>query len=715
MSDSASGSHSSKRQEDEVLGRAFDLRLTRRLLRFLAPYKLLFAGCVALTVLLAGIQLVIPYLSKVAIDAFMTPPWTVATGVEAPDGAGAVVYGNDSFLIDTRAVDADIVNRWERSGNLSDARYVWVGPRDARLDELADFPGIGEAVGGGVLLSVEDLRELPTDAVNSVRQTDINGILRLVGWFIFLLVTRFVFGVLQVYYLQFTGQRVMYDMRREIFAHILRLPLSFFDRTPVGRLVTRVTNDVAAINEMFTSTLVSLFRDVFLLVGVMVVMFQLEWRLALAVLVLFPVIVVAAWQFRNRVRSAYREVRKKVAQLNAYLQESISGMRIVQVFVQEHRANQQFADINGDKYNADMRQMLTFAVFRPLMSFLSSFAVAVVIWYGGRNVLYGVLTLGALTAFIQYVRMLFEPVIHLSEGYNVLQGAMASSERIFRLLDEPIEDPGEAGRTPAESEGRIEFRDVWFAYHGEDWILKGVSFVVEPGQRVAIVGPTGSGKTTIIRLLLRLYPIQKGTILYDGVPIDELDLSFLRAQMSVVLQDVFLFSGDILDNIRLREQEAISEQQAIAAARYVSAEFIEQLPNGYRAEVKERGVTLSVGERQLLSFARAVAFDPRVLVLDEATASIDSHTESLIQRSLHRIMEGRTSLVIAHRLSTIRESDNILVIHQGCLVEQGTHVALLAAEGLYAALHRLQFEPVSPEIRQPSADVSGHLDSAFPA
>ena len=710
MSDSAS--RSSKRHEDDVLGRAFDLRLTRRLLRFLAPYKLLFAGCVALAVLLAGVALVIPYLSKVAIDAFMTPSWAVVTEVEAPDGADVVILESDSLLIDTRTVDAGTLDGWERSGKLSDARYVWVGPGDARLDELADFPGIGEAVGGGVLLSVEDLRALPTDGVTAVRQTDIAGILRLVGWFIFLLVTRFAFGVLQVYYLQFTGQRVMYDMRREIFAHILRL--SFFDRTPVGRLVTRVTNDVAAINEMFTSTLVSLFRDVFLLVGVMAVMFQLEWRLALAVLVLFPVIVVAAWQFRNRVRSAYREVRKKVAQLNAYLQESISGMRIVQVFVQEHRANQRFADINSDKYNADMRQMLTFAVFRPLMSFLSSFAVAVVIWYGGRNVLYGTLTLGALTAFIQYVRMLFEPVIHLSEGYNVLQGAMASSERIFRLLDEPIEDPGQAGRAPAESVGRIEFRDVWFAYNGEDWILKGVSFVVEPGQRVAIVGPTGSGKTTIIRLLLRLYPIQKGTILYDGVPIDELDLSFLRAQMSVVLQDVFLFSGDILENIRLREQEAISEQQAIAAARYVSAEFIEQLPNGYRAEVKERGVTLSVGERQLLSFARAVAFDPRVLVLDEATASIDSHTESLIQRSLHRIMEGRTSLVIAHRLSTIRESDNILVIHQGRLVEQGTHASLLAAEGLYAALHRLQFETVPYAIPESPADPSGRLDPAFP-
>ena len=485
-----------ERHEDDVLGRAFDLRLTRRLLRFLAPYKALFAGCVALTVLLAGIQLVIPYISKVAIDSFMTPPWAIVTGAESPSGDAAVSVGSDAFLIDTRTVDASILKTWETAGNLADERYIWVAPDDDRLGELAEHSDIGVPVGGGVLLSGDDLRALPTDVVDALRQADISGVLRLVGLFFFLLLARFAFGVLQVYYLQLTGQRVMYDMRREIFAHILRLPLSFFDRTPVGRLVTRVTNDVAAINEMFTSTLVSLFRDVFLVAGVMVVMFQLEWHLALAILILFPVIVVAAWQFRNRVRSAYREVRKKIAQLNAYLQESISGMRIVQVFVQEHRANRQFSEINNAKYGADMRQMLTFAVFRPLMSFLSAFAVAVVIWYGGRNVLYGTLTLGALTAFIQYVGMLFEPVIRLSEGYNVLQAAMASSERIFRLLDEPIEDQGQAAQTShpegtnrsgwesgsgprSRSAGKIEFRDVWFAYRDEDWILKGVSFVVD--------------------------------------------------------------------------------------------------------------------------------------------------------------------------------------------------------------------------------------------
>ncbi|HDL84830.1 MAG TPA: ABC transporter ATP-binding protein, partial [Candidatus Acetothermia bacterium] len=387
-------------------------------------------------------------------------------------------------------------------------------------------------------------------------------------------------------------------------------------------------------------------------------------------------------------RSAYREVRRQIARLNANLQESISGMRIIQLFVQEIKANKRFGKINVDKYRASMRQLITFAVFRPLMSFLSSFAVALVIWYGGRNVLQGSLSLGALTAFIQYVRMLFQPILELSQGYNVLQGAMAASERIFILLDEPEEDRGGTGKIE-NLHGKIEFRHVWFAYKGEDWVLKDVSFAATPGSRVAIVGPTGSGKTTIIRLLLRMYQIQKGEILLDGVPIEQLDLGFLRSRMAVVLQDVFLFSGDIMGNIRLWSQ--ISEEEAVEAARFANAGFVESLPEGYKTEVKERGVTLSVGERQLLSFARAVAFKPQILVLDEATASIDSQTEDVIQRSLEKIMENRTSIVIAHRLSTIRNSDKIIVLHNGKVVEEGTHAELIAMHGLYAALHAMQF------------------------
>ena len=674
--------------EDEILGKAFDARLMRRLLGFLTPYRALFTISIFLTVVIAGIQLIIPYISKTAIDSYMTLSHGIVTLDLAPTEGDPIDLGDGRYLVETQAVHPETRRDWEIAGVLSNKRYLLIeaGTDEARYVE--EHPAVFLPVSGGWIASEADLKGLPTGDLERLRGSAVAGIVRLAALFVIVLLTRFLFSVFQVYVLQYTGQRVMYDMRRGLFAHILRLPLRFFDRSPVGRLVTRVTNDVNAINEMFTSMLVNVFSNVFLVLGILIVMFQLEWRLALVILALFPFIVIAAWQFRNRARIAYREVRRQIARMNAYLQESFSGMRIIQVFVQEWKANERFTDINQAKYVAQMRQMLTFAVFRPLMSFLSSFAIALVIWYGGFNVLRGSLSLGALTAFIQYVRMLFEPVLHLSEGYNVLQAAMASSERIFRLLDEE-EEGTSRGETLGDIQGRIEFKDVWFAYNEDEWVLKGVSFTADPGQHVAIVGPTGSGKTTIIRILLRMYPLQKGQILLDGVPIERLDLAYLRSQMAVVLQDVFLFAGDIMDNVKLRSQ--IADEKAIEAARFVNADFVEDLPNGYHTEVKERGVTLSVGERQLLSFARAVAFDPTVLVLDEATASIDSHTEDLIQRSLHKIMEGRTSIVIAHRLSTIREADKIIVLHQGKLVEQGTHRELLDRDGLYAALHSLQF------------------------
>lgn len=520
------------------------------------------------------------------------------------------------------------------------------------------------------------------------------GILRLSMFFLGLLIMRLLFSYIQVYALQYTGQKVMFDMRTEIFSRLMKLPTKFFDKNPVGRLVTRATNDVAAINEMYSAVLVNLFKDVFLIVGIVIVMFVVNWKLAGLILLLFPIMFVVTFEFRKRVRDAYRQIRIKLAMLNAYLAENISGMRITQLFVQEMHSKEKFENINDQEFRAQLRHVHIFAFFQPIIHQMSSIAVGMILWIGGLDVLAGVITVGSLVQFLMYEGMLFQPIRDLAEKYNILQGAMASSERIFLLLDE--EEEQYEGDSLSKAMGRIEFRDVWFSYRDkpeevQDWVLRGVSFIAEPGDRIAIVGPTGSGKTTIISLLLRLYEIQKGQILLDGIDINDLHLQALRSQMAVVLQDVFLFSGDIMGNIKLQD-EKIPTKKAIDASRFVQADsFIQDLPDTYQAEVKERGATLSVGQRQLLAFARAITFDPKILILDEATANIDSRTESIIQDSIEKILKGRTSIVIAHRLSTIKDSSQILVLQKGRICERGTHDELFARKGLYHALYTLQF------------------------
>ena len=509
------------------------------------------------------------------------------------------------------------------------------------------------------------------------------------------------------------GQRVMEDLRGQIFRHLQRLELAFFDRNPGGRLRTRVTSDVEALNEMFTSGVVTIFGDLFTIGAIVTAMLVLDWRLALVTFTVLPLVFASAWLFRTRVRRAYRDIRVRLARINAFLQERITGMAVIQLFRQEERTFQRFAGINADHRNAHLRSITYYALFFPAVELLAAVAMALIIWYGGSEALRGTMTVGTIAAFLQYARRFFRPIQDLSEKYNILQSAMASSERIFKLLDrEPaaVEARPELPHRPAGGTddgprsisrgGRIEFRHVWFRYEevdpatparNADWVLRDVSFVIEAGQRVAIVGATGAGKSTLINLLMRFYAPQRGAILLDGVDIAGLPASEVRGRMGLVLQDVYLFSDSVRRNIDLG-RPAVADAAVRASARRVGVEpYIERLAEGFDQALGERGSNLSAGERQLLSFARALAGDPDILLLDEATSAVDSEIEAQIERALEELMAGRTSLVIAHRLSTIRNANRILVLHHGEVRETGSHDELLALDGLYARLHRLQF------------------------
>jgi ATP-binding cassette, subfamily B, multidrug efflux pump len=590
-------------QDDDVVGKAYDGRLMRRLLGYLRPYRLNAALALSAIIANSMLQLAQPYLMKLAID-----------------------------------------------------RYI-----PAR---------------------------------------DLDGVNRIALWYFCILAGGFLLEFTQTWLLQTTGQRIMFDMRMQIYRYLQRLDLRFYDRNPVGRLMTRVTTDVDVINDMFTSGVVSIFGDVFTLAGIMIVMLSMDWRLALVSFAVLPLIVFVTQWFRKHVRESYRTVRQLIARINAYLQEHITGMGTVQLFRREARAYSHFERINEEHRRANVDSIFYYSVFYPAIEVIGALASALAIWYGGRSVLQGSLTLGSLVAFLLYSQRFFRPISDMSEKFNILQAAMASSERIFKLLDEPITlaNPATpASVAPERRAGHIVFEHVWFAYNptdaGEpDWVLKDVSFEVRPGERVGIVGATGAGKSTLINLLLRFYDVSRGRILVDGADVRELDLHALRALFSLVLQDVHLFSGTIADNIRLGDT-GISDEAVRRAAAAVHADvFVARLPGGFASPVAERGATLSVGQKQLLSFARALAFDPRILVLDEATSSVDTETEILIRDALHVLMSGRTTIAIAHRLSTIQDMDKILVLHKGQLRESGTHQELLAHRGIYFTLYQLQYK-----------------------
>lgn len=512
-------------------------------------------------------------------------------------------------------------------------------------------------------------------------------------YFIGAIILGFIFNFFQIYILTYTGQTIIYNLRQQVFTHLQKMSISFFDRNPVGRLVTRVTNDTETLNDMYTNVLVSLLKDISLLLGTVIIMFQLNVKLSLVVLTVVPILIPMTLIFRIKVRLIYRQVRVALARINSMLSENIAGIKIIQIFNREKEKLNEFEKANNDYKKALIGEVVISGVFRPLIEMLSGFCIALIVWYGGGKVISGAIQFGVLYAFINYVGYFFQPVNDLAEKYNILQSAMASLERIFAILDTPPElDDGIVCTDKKLFKGNIEFKNVWFAYKNEDWVLRDVSFSVPAGQTVAIVGATGAGKTSIINLINRFYEIQKGEILIDGTKTREIQKECLRRNIGVVLQDVFMFGGTIKDNIRLNEEE-ISDADIKTASEYVNAsKFIDSLPSKYEEEVMERGATFSSGQRQLLAFARTLAFDPSILILDEATASIDTETELLIQDALSKLTKNRTTIVIAHRLSTIQHADNIIVLHKGKIREMGNHQELLAKRGMYYNLYQLQYK-----------------------
>ncbi|MGD1213637.1 MAG: ABC transporter ATP-binding protein [Terriglobales bacterium] len=631
-------------QEEEVLGKAYDGRLMRRLLTYLRPYKWHVVVALAAIILKSGADVLGPFLTKIAIDKYLA---------KSPNS------------------------------------HSWIG------DRLSDAP--------------------------------LTGIAQIGGLYVGILVFTFALEFVQTYLMQWTGQKVMFDLRRQIFRHLQHMHVGFFDKNPVGRLVTRVTTDVDALNEMFTAGVVSIFEDVFVLAGIIFIMMKMNWKLALITFAVLPLIVYATMIFRDKVRDSYRRIRTAIARINSFLQEAVSGMLVLQLFNREKRAFNKFSDINASHMEAFKDAIMAYAVYYPVVEILSAIAIASIIWWGGNDVIRGIASIGVLVAFMQYAQRFFRPIQDLSEKYNILQSAMAAGERVFKLLDTKIEVTSPAIAKQPQGPGRIEFDHVWFAYGNKvaaekpadsssrlgpfdfaqgrlaeapvptqanepDWVLRDVNFVLEPGETIAVVGHTGAGKTTLISLLMRFYEVQRGAVRIDGVDIKEMNLDELRSRFGVVLQDPFLFSGTVAGNIRLgtaRIQDADVEQ---AAEDVNLADFIRSLPGGFKEEVRERGSTLSTGQKQLISFARALAHSPKILILDEATSSVDTETEFRVRDALNRMVEGRTALIIAHRLSTIQRADKIIVMHKGQVRETGSHQQLLAQRGIYYKLYQLQYK-----------------------
>ncbi len=688
--------HGSPFVEDAAGGKLYDRDLIRRLLRYVKPHRRLIFLAMFFMIVTAGIELLIPYITKVGIDNYLaklyqiySAPVAVCTEFveSSQDTTDFIPVSADTLLLVRKAaldrMDPSERVEMEEEGTLSRETY-YLFPED-RYNGIA-----GSVIDGYWLVPERELSSVPISVIVDVRGDDIAGVSRLAWLLGLLILISLAAGYGHVMTLVIAGQRSMFDVRTELFRHIQRLSLNFYSQNPIGRLVTRVTNDIEALNEMFTAVLVNLVKDVILIVGTAIILFLLNWRLALVSLAVTPIFIIITVIFRVKARGAYRLVRKFLAKLNSRLSEDLSGIKIVQVFRQEKRRRDEYQETNKNYFKANMKQMVIFGVFRPLIEITASVGIALVLVYGGGSVLTGALTIGALVAFISYVRQMFQPLADISQKYNIMQSAMAAGERIFGILDTEPEITDKSSAKDTTLTGTIEFDNVSFSYENDKKVLRHISFKVEAGKSVALVGPTGAGKTSIISLLCRFYDVDSGRILLDGIDLRDLPVQALRQSISIVLQDAFIFSRSIEDNIRLG-QNLTKEDIREAADMVQVSPFIEKLPEGFDTVMAERGATLSTGQKQLICFARALAHDPRILVLDEATSNVDPATEQLIQNAIDVLMKNRTSIVVAHRLSTIQKADQILVIDDGRILERGNHQELLARRGIYYNLYLLQY------------------------
>jgi ATP-binding cassette, subfamily B, multidrug efflux pump len=663
--------------EEEQLAKSYDSRLMRRLLAYVKPYWHWVVISIFLLLLVTVGDLSRPYLIQIGIDEHMNvlnTTYVTASDSEALGKSHFNLHGQE-FVRDKDVPTAETDR----------PRYEIEKQTDGHYDMVLTNKDSAK--------NAEPRFALTPQEVSTMKDVETSAMIHIGLIYLVLIVGSFLLNYIQTLLLQWTGQRIIYNIRQEFFSHLQRLSIAFFDKNPVGRLVTRVMNDTEALNEMYSNMIVALFKDVFILAGIIIVMFRANVKLALISMACVPFILVVTQLYRRYARAAFRDTRVKLARINATLAENIAGMKVIQIFRREKQMHDEFEVINQNYFRASWRELMTFAIFRPTMEFFSTLALAILIWYGGGKVVDHSIEIGVFYMFVSYIQQFFQPINDLSEKYNILQSAMASSERIFQLMDtdDTIKNPAQPKPLP-EVKGRVEFKNVWFAYTDENWVLRDVSFTIEPGETVAFVGATGAGKSSIISLISRFYDIQKGEILVDGVNIKDVNKEDLRRAIGIVLQDVFLFTGTVRDNIRLAEP-SITNDVIEKSIHYVNADtFINKLPGKLDEPVLERGSTFSAGQRQLIAFARALAFDPSILVLDEATSNIDTETESLIQDALVKLTRNRTTIVVAHRLSTIQHADKIVVMHKGRLREMGSHQELLAQGGMYYNLYQLQYK-----------------------